>query len=106
MEIRVLTFAGCPGCEATFRLVREAVDELGVRATVSHIQIRSEIEAIEKRFLGSPSVQIDGKDIEVQRREDPPSFACRLYVHGGRRTGVPPKGMILKAIQEARRPAG
>jgi len=106
MEIRVLTFAGCPNCDQTIRLVQEVAGELGLGTAVRHLQVRNESEAVENHFHGSPSVQIDGKDIEPDRRGDAPSFSCRLYMHEGRRSGVPPKEMIVEAIQEAQHSPG
>ena len=106
MKIRILTFEGCPNCEAAVSLVHEVLDELGIEIAVDHVQVHSESEAVENHFFGSPSVQIDGKDIEAERRNDVPLFGCRLYMHEGRRTGLPPKEMIVKAIHEARRSAG
>ncbi len=106
MEIRVLTFAGCPNCDATANLVREVVDELGLETAVNHVQVHDESEAVQLGFYGSPSVQIDGRDIEPERRGHAPLFGCRLYTDDGRRSGVPPKEMIVRAIREVRSPAG
>jgi len=55
-------------------------------------------DAAEFHFLGSPSVQIEGKDIETERRGDASNFACRLYTYEGRRTGVSPKTMIHSGV--------
>jgi hypothetical protein len=83
-------------------LVQQVVEELGLEVVIDQVQVRDQSEAAAQGFLGSPSVQIDGKDIEPARRQDVPNFACRLYNYEGRRTGVPPKDMIVRAIQEAR----
>ena len=101
MEIRVLSFEGCPHFEATIILVGTVLRELGLQNQVNHVQIKDEAEAAEYHFLGSPAVQVDGKDIEVGRRGELPFFGCRLYRHGTSAKGVSPKEMIIKAIQEA-----
>jgi hypothetical protein len=106
VEIRVLTFEGCPNCDATATLVQQVVSELGLDVTVDHVQVQDESDAEAKGFFGSPSVQIDGRDIEPERHGGVPTFGCRLYVHEGRRSGVPPKELIAGAIQKARRSAG
>jgi hypothetical protein len=104
MKIRILSFEGCPHVEATVSLVEEALQELGLPIELDRVQIHDESDAAYYHFLGSPSVQIDGNDLEAGRREDAPSFGCRLYRHGMSTEGVPPKEMIVAAIQAARRP--
>jgi hypothetical protein len=104
MKIRVLSFEGCPHVEATVSVVEEALQELGLPMELDRVQIHDESDASHYHFLGSPSVQIDGNDLETGRREDAPFFGYRLYRHGMSTRGVPPKGMIVEAIQAARRP--
>ncbi len=41
----------------------------GVEEEPEIVEVRSEEEARERRFLGSPSVHIDGVDVEPQARE-------------------------------------
>ncbi len=53
-----------------------------------------------KDFLGSPSVRIDGIDVEG-RLTDAPGMACRVY-KGGK--GAPPEWMIEAALLRALRP--
>ena len=52
-------------------------------------------------FLGSPTIQIDGRDIEAGRRGDEASFTCRVYKALNGFSGVPPKQMLIDAITEA-----
>ena len=44
MVIRVLTFEGCPSCEATRRLVEETVKELQIKAEIDPVQVDGEDE--------------------------------------------------------------
>lgn len=65
-------------------------------------EIASDEEAIRRAFLGSPSIQIDGLDIEKDRRKDPPYFGCRLYQTARGSRGIPPLAMIIEAIRKAK----
>lgn len=103
MIIRVLTFEGCPNCDATRALVEETVRELRVQAGIEVLRVSSEEQARQHGFLGSPSIQIDGIDIEVNRRNDTASFACRIYKTATGLSGVPPKSLLQAAIREAQR---
>ena len=103
MVIRVMTFEGCPNCEATRDLVAETVKELHLHADIEAIQVSSDEEARRYDFLGSPTIQVDGRDIEVSRRAGKASFSCRVYRTPNGITGVPPNNILLDAISEARR---
>lgn len=103
MNVTVLTFEGCPNSEPTLRLVRQALRELGVRSAVKRIEVRDRDDAERLRFLGSPTVQINGLDVEASRRADAASFSCRMYRTPAGNRGVPPRDMILDALREALR---
>jgi glutaredoxin len=101
MVIRVLTFEGCPHCEAATKLVEETVKDLRLEAHIESIQVKSESDARRYHFLGSPSIQVDGRDIERNRRNDAPSFACRVYRTPSGISGVPPRELLVDAIRES-----
>jgi len=101
MVIHILTLEGCPNCNAAKELAEQTVRELHVLADIEGIQVNNEIEAERYHFLGSPTIQVNGEDIEVDRRHEKASYACRVYrtVHGV--AGVPPKQLLVDAIREA-----
>jgi hypothetical protein len=101
MNIVVLTFEGCPNAKPAFRLIQQTLEDLGLNSDVKQISVRDEEEAGKLHFLGSPTVQIDGRDIEIDRRSDTASFSCRIYNTSSGNSGVPPKQMIVDAILEA-----
>ena len=56
-----------------------------------------------ERFLGSPSIQIDGQDVEAALRGQKPSWSCRTYRDAqGSVSGAPPVEMIRSAIHWSR----
>jgi hypothetical protein len=105
VKIRLLQFQGCPNSAPTLRLLEEVLEAEGVRDEVEVVEVADAEAAARERFLGSPSVQIDGHDIEVGRRDDPPAFGCRVYGTGEGASGVPPEEMIRRAVRAARRSA-
>jgi len=102
MTIRIMTFEGCPNCGATRELVEKTVRELNINADIEAIQVRDENEAQRYGFLGSPTVQIDGQDIETSRRREKASFSCRVYRTPDGLTGVPPKNLLVDALRKAK----
>jgi hypothetical protein len=101
MEVRFLYFGGCPNSEPTFRLLEEALRAEAPDAELERHEVNSEEEAGRSNFLGSPTIQINGLDIEKKRRGDSPYYGCRIYRTEQGSSGVPTKGMIVDAIREA-----
>ncbi len=99
-EIEVLYFQGCPHAEPAISLVEEVAATLVPNATVKRHLVDSPDEATRVGFLGSPSVRVDGLDIEGR---DPatPSFSCRVYEDGH---GLPPRWLVEAALLRALRP--
>lgn len=99
MKIQVLYFSGCPNHGPTLDLSRQVVEQLQLDAQVEEVEVTGDDDARRLRFLGSPTVQINGVDIDPQARERTDyGLACRIY-NG---SGVPPREMILGALQAAR----
>lgn len=97
MRIDVLYFDGCPHHGPTIALIDEVARELGIRPTVIPIEVGEE-DVSRHRFLGSPTVRVDGRDIEpgAQGRTDY-AMSCRLYED----LGVPSRLLIEAALQAA-----
>lgn len=100
MNIKFLYFKGCPNSEGALNLLREVLNEKSLEEEIEIVEIKSEDMAKEHRFLGSPTIQINGMDIEKERRNDTPSLSCRLYRTRDGYSGIPPKKMIVNAIEE------
>ena len=97
--IEVLYFAGCPNHEPTISLANEVLSELGLFAEIREVEVRTPEDAERLRFLGSPSVRVDGKDIE------PGAESCREYalscrIYGD--SGLPPKALLVAALEAQR----
>jgi hypothetical protein len=104
MKIAILVFDGCRNADATEKLVRETVSKLEIDASIEIIKVTNNEYAVAKRFLGSPSVRIDGKDLEVEEDElTQYSMRCRVYRQGDSQTGIPPKDLLVSALSMASR---
>lgn len=102
MKIEILVFDGCPNSESTQKLVRETVDELGIDASIDVLTVADNDDAVVKRFLGSPSIRIDGRDIEVDEDDTTQySMRCRVYRRGEQQSGVPPKELLISTLERA-----
>ncbi len=95
MKIELLYFAGCPHHRATRKLIDATLSELGLDAEVEEIEVRDRQEADRQRFLGSPSIRVDGTDIEPgadSRTEY--ALSCRMYES----TGIPSPRLLKIAL--------
>jgi hypothetical protein len=66
--IRVLYMDGCAATPATVALIREVAAALGTPISLEQMRIETEAQAVALRFLGSPTVQVNGRDIEPDAR--------------------------------------
>ncbi len=59
---------GCPATPQTVDLIRNCVSELKIRAALREVRVTTQEEAVALRFLGSPTVHVDGRDIDPAAR--------------------------------------
>lgn len=98
MTLEVLYFKGCPGHERLLPSLRALADEHGVELRTRPIETVADAE--HERFLGSPSVRVDGVDVEpgaAERRDF--GLKCRLYPSAGRHPGLPRREWIEQALR-------
>jgi hypothetical protein len=102
VTVEVLYIADCPNYEAAASSVRDVLNRLSVTEEVLLTRISTAEEAKRERFLGSPTIRIDGRDVEPRAagRVDF-GIKCRLYRAGTTTLGVPPAAWIGAAIQDA-----
>jgi arsenate reductase len=99
-RIELLVTPECPHAGQTEALVRDIVRRLAPEAAVHHavVEDRDEAEALD--FPGSPTIRIDGEDLEGSLA-GPAAFACRRYEDG---EGVPPEWLIESRLLRALAP--
>lgn len=98
VKIEILSFAGCPHREATVERTLEVLSALGADAEVIEVEVRDGAGAARLCFPGSPTVRVDGVDIEPGaevRGHD--ALSCRMY--GA--SGIPPRELLVQAIAGA-----
>lgn len=80
MRVELLYFEGCPAYEELLPRLRRILTEEGVTDAPDLCAIEDDETAARARFLGSPTVRIEGEDVEpgAAARTDF-SVTCRLY---------------------------
>jgi hypothetical protein len=103
MTVELLYTPGCPNHETAAELVRDVLKAEGLRADLVETPVSSYEEAWARSFAGSPTVRVNGQDVEnIALHHLPIGFACRTYVVEGKRQGVPPRSWLARAIRAAR----
>jgi hypothetical protein len=102
MRIEVLYFEGCPNHEQLLDALRKTLAASGVSAAIDLRRIADDAEAQHERFIGSPTVRINGHDIEpgADERTDF-GMKCRLYRTTSGLSGQPQDEWLQAAIRLA-----
>ena len=101
MKIEILYLDGCPNYAPALVRLRAVLLREGLPAEISEIVVKDESAAQALRFIGSPTIRVDGLDIEpASRNVEDTGFACRRYPGG-----LPSEEMIHLALKEAQEPS-
>jgi hypothetical protein len=99
-DIEFLWFEDCPNHPSARTLLAEVVAELAPDSTIRDIDATDPDVAERLRFPGSPTIRIDGRDVQPGF-EDPGDYTprCRLYWSDRGLTRIPPHEWIEAALR-------
>lgn len=100
LKIQFLWFDGCPSHEAVRRLLDSVLEAKKLNVDVVDINASQPEVAAAQRFPGSPTIRVEGKDIEPGFL-DPGDYTprCRLYMTAAGLQGSPERVWIERAIE-------
>jgi hypothetical protein len=102
VKIEVLYIDGCPNHGRTVERVNELLKELRLPAELIEVPVTDFASALAHRFLGSPTVKINGIDVEPSARTlNQFGLMCRTYLDGTNRDGVPCIEWIRQGLEQA-----
>ena len=105
MDVELLWFSDCPNHEAAEVMLREVMAELGVEAPIVRVQVEDEATGNAAVFPGSPTIRIDGRDVEPGWQPcEECTPRCRLYMTSAGLRGLPERQWITDAIRRAAGP--
>jgi hypothetical protein len=99
-RVEFLWFDGCPSHWQARALLDEVIADIAPGTAVESIDASDPAVAVAHRFAGSPTIRVDGHDIDPAY-EDPGDYTprCRLYRTAEGLRGVPPRGLIEAALR-------
>jgi hypothetical protein len=98
MRIEILYAPGCPNYLPAVERLQAVLESQSLQTEVRSIAVRTEAQAKALSFPGSPTIRIEGKDVEPSQI-NAHGLTCRLYANG---SGVPSAEAFQLAISEAK----
>ena len=98
MRIEVLYTPGCPNYLPAVERIERVLASESLRAEIRSVAVSSDAEAMKLMFPGSPTIRVDGEDVEPDQTITP-SLKCRLYAN---LSGVPSEEMLRLALSRAK----
>ena len=102
-EVELLWFEGCANHPAARQMLEEVIAEIAPGTPIKDVDATDPVVAERVRFPGSPTIRIDGRDIDPSYT-DPGDYSprCRLYRTSTGLRGLPERRWIADALQPQR----
>ncbi len=99
--IELLYFDGCPSHERLLPTVELLAEQAG--AALQQRRVETPEAAERERFLGSPTVRVNGVDVDPTAPERTDfGLKCRIYRSGEGASPLPPEQWIRAALKRRR----
>jgi hypothetical protein len=101
-HVELLFWEGCPSHPQALAQLREAMAELGLDPEEIEVrEVDTDERAASEGFVGSPTIRIDGVDVQ-DPGEDPAALTCRIYRRrDGRISPLPDPADLRDALHNA-----
>ncbi|MCZ2156460.1 MAG: hypothetical protein LC114_21570 [Bryobacterales bacterium] len=101
MKIEIFYFAGCPSYANAADNVREALRLEGIAELLDLVPVETQADAQKKRLIGSPTVRIDGCDLEGPLADERGyGLGCRIYQNEQGVAGWPSIALVRRALKQ------
>lgn len=97
MVIEIISIPDCPNHRPTLERARALLISASISAEIKEILVNTTAHAEAIGFMGSPTVRVNGRDVEPLPAMQA-SLSCRIYENG---SGIPPEALLKQAISSA-----
>lgn len=101
VRVAILAREDCPNRDMAIIVVERVVDETGIPAEIEVVDVADDDDAEEFRVLGSPTVFVDGRDVDPAPLYDEFSVDDRIYRTPRGPSGWPEAEWIRDALLRA-----
>ena len=101
--VELLTTSNCPHREAALAMVQRVCGQRDGQAEIRLVEVADQPAAERLRFLGSPTIRVDGRDIEPGA-EGNHEYVCGCRLYKGRHSlrGLPEEAWLRQALHDAK----
>jgi hypothetical protein len=100
MRVEFLFWAGCPSHPEALGLLQEVLSDLGLHPVVDVHEVTSQEDADRLAFPGSPTIRVDGRDVDPDGAAGKALLTCRIYrLADGRVSPVPTRETLEAALR-------
>jgi hypothetical protein len=102
-RVELLFWDGCPSHPKALEDLRAAMADVGLDPdTVLVREVDTDQRAERERFVGSPTIRVDGEDVDPPTDEEPVGLTCRVYrLRDGRISPTPDPAVLRVALSNA-----
>jgi hypothetical protein len=102
-RVEFLWWAECPSWERALGELRDAMSAAGLDPeSIEMKRIESDEDAERESFPGSPTIRVEGSDVEPPDEGEPAGLVCRVYRRpGGRVSPLPDPDNVRAALDRA-----
>jgi hypothetical protein len=102
LHVSFLYFEDCPSHERALERLREVVAEEGIAAEIEIVKVETDVQAEHLRFVGSPTILVEGRDIDPPPPDLQFALTCRVYRReDGRISPLPSPELIRRSLHSA-----
>jgi hypothetical protein len=103
VRVELMYFIGCPAYRRARERTLRVLKSMGMARELTMTRVRSDREATRLGFRGSPTLRVNGVDIDPDSGADQPApgLYSREYTWNGRREDVPPEDLLRRALAAA-----
>ncbi|MGD8621216.1 MAG: hypothetical protein PVI81_05715 [Anaerolineales bacterium] len=103
MDIDFLYYEDCPSHDDALERLRKVLDAERIEARIHVTKVETEQQAQELKFVGSPTIRIEGRDIDTPPEDAYYGLTCRAFrLENGRISPLPSETMIRSALASAK----
>jgi hypothetical protein len=97
--VEILYFEGCPNHEPARELVERIALDLEIDVDLRLVNVQTPDDVQRLRFLGSPTVRVNGQDVEPGAAERTNYVhSCRVYLTDTGYAGQPDEQWVRRAV--------
>jgi hypothetical protein len=97
--IELLYWEGCPSYPEALELLRDVLATRGRDDEIELREVSTQADAVALRFPGSPTIRVEGRDVDPDSATARPALNCRIYrLPDGRISPIPSREQLEEAL--------